>query len=94
MIYIIHSNVGEDSLVCIVTGYWLDIWGSVLRRGRPALGPTQPHIQWVLGALSSGVKQLGHEVDQSSPSSAKVKVKRCSTYNFECVKCGSVGWIR
>jgi hypothetical protein len=37
------------------------------------LGPTQPPIQWVPGALSLGVKQPGHEADHSSPSSAKVK---------------------
>jgi hypothetical protein len=40
---------------------------------RLALGPTQPPIQWVLGALSFGVKQLGHEADHSPPSSAEVK---------------------
>jgi hypothetical protein len=34
---------------------------------RPALGHTQPPIQWILG-----VKWLGHEVDHSLPSSAKV----------------------
>jgi hypothetical protein len=38
-----------------------------------ALGPTQPPIQWVLGALSLGVKQPGSEADHSPPSSAKVK---------------------
>jgi hypothetical protein len=38
-----------------------------------ALGPTHPTIQWVLGALSLGVKQPGHEVDHSPPSSAEVK---------------------
>jgi len=27
---------------------------------RPPLGPTQPPIQWLPGALSLGVKQLGH----------------------------------
>jgi hypothetical protein len=36
---------------------------------RIALGPTQ----WVLGALSLGIKQLGHEADHSPPSSAQVK---------------------
>jgi hypothetical protein len=38
-----------------------------------ALGPTQPPIQWVLGALSLGVKRPGHEADHSPPSSAEVK---------------------
>jgi hypothetical protein len=37
-----------------------------------ALGPTQPPIQCVPGALSLGVKQLGHEADHSPPSSAEV----------------------
>jgi len=46
---------------------------------RPALGPTQPPIQWVLGALSSGVKWLGHEADHSHPSSAKIKTVRSYT---------------
>jgi hypothetical protein len=39
---------------------------------RTALGPTQPPIQWVPGALSLGVKSPGREVDHSPPSS-KVK---------------------
>jgi hypothetical protein len=38
-----------------------------------ALGPTQPPIQWVLGALSLGVKRPGHEADHSPPSSAEFK---------------------
>jgi hypothetical protein len=38
-----------------------------------ALGPTQPPIQLVPGALSLGVKQLVHEADHSPLSSAKVK---------------------
>jgi hypothetical protein len=37
------------------------------------LGPTQPHIQWVPGALSLGVKRPEREADHSSKSSAKVK---------------------
>jgi hypothetical protein len=40
---------------------------------RPALGPTQPPIQWVLGALPLEVKRSGCEADHSPPSSAEVK---------------------
>jgi hypothetical protein len=40
---------------------------------RPALGSTQPPIQWVPGDLSQGVKLPGHEAHHSSPSSAEVK---------------------
>jgi hypothetical protein len=40
---------------------------------RLALGPTQPPIQWVLGALSLGVKRPGHEAESSPPSSAEVR---------------------
>jgi hypothetical protein len=38
---------------------------------RPALGPTQPPIQWVPGALSLGVQRPERETDHSS--SAEVK---------------------
>jgi hypothetical protein len=36
-------------------------------------GSTQSPIQWVPGALSSGVKRAGPEADNSPPVSAKVK---------------------
>jgi len=39
----------------------------------PPLGPTQPPIQWVSGAISLGVKPPGSEADHSPPSSAEVK---------------------
>jgi hypothetical protein len=42
---------------------------------RTALGPTQPHIQWVPGALSLGVKRPWREADHSPPPSAEVKVR-------------------
>jgi hypothetical protein len=76
--------MSQDSVVGIATGYGLDDrgWSSSPSRGknflfstasRPDLGPTQPPIQWVLGALSLGVKRQGHEADHSPPTSAKVK---------------------
>jgi hypothetical protein len=59
----------------------LDDQGLIPERGhnffatasRQTLGPAQPPIQWVLGALSLGVKQPGCEADHSLLSSAKVK---------------------
>jgi hypothetical protein len=38
-----------------------------------ALGPTQPPIQLVPGALSLGIKRPLREADHSPPSSAEVK---------------------
>jgi hypothetical protein len=40
---------------------------------RMALGPTQPPIQWVPGALSLGVKRPGPEADRSPPYSTDVR---------------------
>jgi hypothetical protein len=40
---------------------------------RMGLGPTQPPIQWIPGALSLEVKRPGREADHSLPSSAEVK---------------------
>jgi hypothetical protein len=40
---------------------------------RPALGPTQRPIQWVVGTLSLGAKWSGHEADHSHPPNAKVE---------------------
>jgi hypothetical protein len=39
---------------------------------RMALGPTQPPIQWMPGALSLRVKRPGREADHSPPSSTEV----------------------
>jgi hypothetical protein len=71
--------------LCIALGYGLDDRGSRVRfpvgveiflfttPSRTALGPTQPPIQWVSGALSLGVKRQGREADHSPLSSAEVK---------------------
>jgi len=67
-----------------VTRLWVDgvnNQGEISGRGNngtyspsgPVLRPTQPPVQWVPGALTPGIKQLGHEADCSPPSSAKVK---------------------
>jgi hypothetical protein len=64
-------------------GYGLDDRCSFLCRGRdfilfvtaprPALGPTQPPIQWVPEALTLRVKWPGREADHSPPSNTEVK---------------------
>jgi hypothetical protein len=75
----------RDSVVGIATGYGLDDRGVGVRvpgrikdflfctSSRPSVGPTQPPIQWVPGALSPGLKQPGREADHSPPASAEVK---------------------
>jgi hypothetical protein len=73
------------SAVGIATGYELD--GRGVRSSspgreknflfstssRPALGSTQPPVQWVPGALSPEVKRPGREADHSPRTSAEVK---------------------
>jgi hypothetical protein len=67
----------RDSSVGIALRYGLDDRGSGVflftTAFRPALGLTQPPIQWVLGALSVGVKRQGRETDHSPPSSERSK---------------------
>jgi hypothetical protein len=67
----------------MATGYGLDGSGLDSWQGkeiflysiapRLTLGPTQPPIQWITGALSPEVKWLGREGDHSLPTSAGVK---------------------
>jgi hypothetical protein len=40
---------------------------------RPALGPTQPPIQWVLWSVSLGIKRPGREADHTPASSVEIK---------------------
>jgi hypothetical protein len=75
----------HDSSVGIALGYELDDRGSRVpfavgagnfslnHRVQNGLGPTQPLIQWVPGAISLGVKRPGREADHSPPSSAEIK---------------------
>ena len=75
----IGLTVGQDSSVDIATRYGLD--GPVIEswlgrnfphRSRPALGPTQPPVQWVAG-LSQGVKRPRRGFDHPPSSSVEVK---------------------
>jgi hypothetical protein len=47
---------------------------------RPALGPTKPPIQCVAGALTLGVKQPGHEAENSPPFCVEVKNGQNDTF--------------
>jgi hypothetical protein len=65
----------------IAAGYWLDGRGVEVRvpvesrifsmSSIPALGSTQPPIQWAPGAVSPGLKRPGREADHSPPTSAR-----------------------
>jgi hypothetical protein len=74
-------RVGRDNVVNIANRNGMDGTGIESRRGRnfsqpsrPALGPTQPLIQWVPGLVSfAGVKRPGRGVDHPQASSARVK---------------------
>ena len=72
------SVCGPGSVVGIATGYELD--GPVIESrwvqdfphlSRPAMGPTQPPVQWVPG-LSRGKERSGRDADPSPASSAVV----------------------
>jgi hypothetical protein len=76
------TKPSRDSSVGIATDYRLDDriesrWGLGIflfhTVSRPALGPTHPPIQWVLGVLSLGVRRQVPEADHSPPSSTEVK---------------------
>jgi hypothetical protein len=75
-----YGDRSRDSSVGIATGYGLEgreVGVRVPVRSRiffsPAIGPTQPPIQWVSEAVSSGIKRPGREADHSPPTSAEVK---------------------
>jgi hypothetical protein len=89
MSYVFYVSIcycwNRDSEVSIATGYGLDDQGvrvsspaglknfQFTMLSRSALRSTQSPIQWVLGALSPGVKRPGREADHSPPASAEVK---------------------
>jgi hypothetical protein len=85
MLVLLRRLNNFDRSVAIALGYGLDnrVLGFDSRRelriflfttvSKMVLGPTQPPIQWVSGALTLGVKRPGREADHSPPFSAEVK---------------------
>jgi hypothetical protein len=76
-----------DSVVSIATDYGLvdrgvgvlfPVGSGILSTSsRPALGSTQPPMEWVTEALSPKVKRPGHEANHLPPASAEVRNCRC-----------------
>jgi hypothetical protein len=80
-------NQGRDSVVGIATGSGLDDQspGRVenfffATSSRPALGSTQPPIQWIPGTLSPGLKRQGGDADHSPRALAEVR----KTWVYAC----------
>ena len=74
----VMKKCGPGSSVNIATGHGLDgpgiesWWGRGFPHlSRPALGPTQPPVQWVPGH-SQDKERPGRDADPSPPSSAMV----------------------
>jgi hypothetical protein len=81
IIIIILSRGGADG-IAIAAGDGLDGQGSIPGKGKififstaskSALGPTQPPLQWVPGAIFPGVKRPGLQADNLPSSRAEVK---------------------
>ena len=86
---------GPGSSVGIATDYGLDGPGSnpggdqIFRPSRPALGPTQPSVQWVPG-LSRGKVRPRRAADHSPPSSAAVMEDQSYTSTYPVGHTGPV----
>ena len=83
--------MGRDSSVGIATRCGLDGPGieshwsqDILQPSRPALGPTQPPVQWVLGLFSGG--------NLAGASDSEVK-ERVELYLWAFVACSRVNFI-
>jgi hypothetical protein len=89
------SACSRDSVIGIATGYGLNYREIGIRvpvasrifstSSRPALGPTQPPIHRIPGALPEGVKHLRRETDHASLISAEVKKNR-DLYNHSPIR--------
>jgi hypothetical protein len=48
---------------------------------RPALGPTQTPVNWILGVISQGIKLQGCEIDHSPPPTVRSKMVELYLYS-------------
>jgi len=71
-----------------MTGIFLFVTAS-----RPALGPTQPPIQWIPWAFKPGVKRPGREANHSPPSSAEFKNEYSYTSTPPIHLCGQLIYL-
>jgi hypothetical protein len=62
----------SDSLRAGRSGDRIPVGRDFPHLSRPALGPTQPPVQWVPG-LSRGERRPGRDADHTPPSRAEVK---------------------
>jgi hypothetical protein len=96
-----------NNLVSVVTTLWSGqlknrVWIPSKDKGffffirtcRPALESSQPPIQWVLVALSLGIKRLRHEADHLPLSSIEVKNEWSYTFTPPCsiIVCTGIIW--
>jgi hypothetical protein len=87
-VYVKGKPGSSDSTV---SDYGLDGRGSIPDRGRgcfpltsasrPALGPTQPPIEWVLGDISPGVKR-GHGVMLTTHPLLVPRLRKSRSYTY------------
>jgi hypothetical protein len=68
-LYFVHVSAGRPGFDSR-QGHRIYLFATV---SRLALGPTQPPIHWVPGAISAGVKWPVPEANHVSPSSVEVK---------------------
>jgi hypothetical protein len=68
-----HEKLNSAGLQAGWSGVRVPIGARNFSHHRVQMGPTQPPIQWVPGALSLGLKRPGREVNHAPPSSAEVK---------------------
>jgi hypothetical protein len=69
----VATRLQTDQLRCYSILGWGKDFFLFFKVSSLVLGTAHPPIKWLVGAVTSGVKLLGHEADHSLSTSAKVK---------------------